>query len=114
MAGEKNLLPQLRRPRDRETFGIPFVMESGMRKHFFSLILIKRLLVYAWILYEIIIRSNMYDLLLGMRRHTRHDKILKPPSCHNWPYGHWTQSLQDLPSLEGTKVTLSQYSTETT
>ena len=32
MAGEKNPLPQLRRPRDRATFSIPFVMESGMSK----------------------------------------------------------------------------------
>ena len=31
-AGEKNLLPQLRRPRDRATFDIPFVMESSMPK----------------------------------------------------------------------------------
>ena len=58
MAGEKNPLPQLRRPRDRLTFSIPFVMESGMPKPSFPLILIKRLLVYAWILYVTIIRSN--------------------------------------------------------
>ena len=32
MAGEKNPLSQLRRPRDRATFGIPFVMVSGMPK----------------------------------------------------------------------------------
>ena len=32
MAGEKNPLPQLRRPRDRATFDILFVMESGMLK----------------------------------------------------------------------------------
>ena len=32
VAGEKNPLPQLRRPRDRATFGILFVMESGMPK----------------------------------------------------------------------------------
>ena len=32
MAGEKNHFPQLWYPRDRATFGIPFVMESGMSK----------------------------------------------------------------------------------
>ena len=32
VAGEKNPLPQLRRPRDRAIFGILFVMESGMPK----------------------------------------------------------------------------------
>ena len=32
MAREKNPLPQLWRPRDRATFGIPLVMESGMPK----------------------------------------------------------------------------------
>ena len=58
MAGEKNLLPQLWRPRDRATFGIPFIMKSGMPKPSFPLILIKKLLVYVWILYKIIIRSN--------------------------------------------------------
>ena len=47
MAGEKNPLPQLWRSQDRATFGIPFMMESGMLKLSFSLILIKRLLVYA-------------------------------------------------------------------
>jgi len=32
VAGEKNPLPELRRLRDRATFGISFVMESGMTK----------------------------------------------------------------------------------
>ena len=32
MVGEKNPLPQLRRPRDHAIFGILFVMESGMPK----------------------------------------------------------------------------------
>ena len=32
MAGEKNPLSQLRHSQDRATFGIPFVMESGVPK----------------------------------------------------------------------------------
>ena len=46
MAGEKNPLLQLRRPRDRAIFSIPFVMESGMSKPSFPLIAIKRLCMY--------------------------------------------------------------------
>ena len=42
MAGEKNSLSQLQRSRDRATFGIPFVMESGMHKPFFPFDLDKR------------------------------------------------------------------------
>ena len=49
VAGEKNSLLQLWCPRDRATFDIPFVMESGMPKLSFSLILIKRLL-HIWAL----------------------------------------------------------------
>ena len=55
---EKSPLLQLWHPWDRATFSISFVMESGMPKPSFRLILIKRFLVYAWILYGIIIRSN--------------------------------------------------------
>jgi len=32
VAVEKNPLPQLWRPRDRATFGVPFVMELGIPK----------------------------------------------------------------------------------
>ena len=44
---------------------ILFMMESGTPKPSFHLILIKRLLLFAWILYEIIIRfNNWYQSLL--------------------------------------------------
>ena len=46
VAGEKNSLPQLWRPRDRVIFGIPFVMKSGMPKPAFPLLMIKRLFIY--------------------------------------------------------------------
>ena len=46
VAGEKNSLHQLWRPRDRAIFGIPFVIESSMPKPSFPLIMIKRLFIY--------------------------------------------------------------------
>jgi len=44
LAGEKNPLPQLWYPRDRATFDIHFIMELGIHKSSFPLILIKMLL----------------------------------------------------------------------
>ena len=59
VAGKKNPLSQLWHPRDRATYDILFfMMESGMPKLSFPLILIKRLLVYVWIFNGIIIRYN--------------------------------------------------------
>ena len=59
VAGEKNLFPQLLRPRDRATFGIPFVMEPGMPKPSFPLILIRKLLI---------MRGSYMEQLLDLTR----------------------------------------------
>ena len=58
MAGKKNHFPQLWYPQDRATFGITFVIESGMPKILILLILIKRLF-HIWDLIWTIIRSNI-------------------------------------------------------
>jgi len=46
VAEEKNPLAQLRRPRDRTTFSISFVMESGMPKTLFPFDLDKEVITY--------------------------------------------------------------------
>ena len=63
MAREKNLLPQLRCPRGRAFFDIPFAMESGMPKIFLPFDHDKRLCMYE-ILYKI-----KLDLTVGSGFH---------------------------------------------
>jgi len=45
-SGKKNPFPQLQRPRDRATFGIPFVMELGTYKTLIPFDLDKEVISY--------------------------------------------------------------------